>query len=293
MKPSIFIFIILFKLAPTSLFAQQVNINSVPKKDSVINAKTKLTIFTGLVAIPRLNFFGRTDSLQTGAVIPTVLVQFDSIGIYASASSVFVKNSDIPFTYGATVLELGYKFGNKTKGLSGNVYGDKFFYKAKEIVQSALQWQAGLSLLYQNKIVNVTSTTNATFSNRTDYYASGGLNHPFKIKKDKSTFLVTPTAVVNFGSQNFMYKTVKRNNLLVVPVSQQQNIEPRKEFNLLSYEFSVPILLARKNLFFIATPSYIVPQNIIKVENRPDLSETGGNFFNLTFTVLYSFKVKK
>jgi hypothetical protein len=39
----------------------------------------------------------------------------------------------------------------------------------------------------------------------------------------------------------------------------------------------------------MATPSYIIPQNLLTVPNRPDLSERGENTFYTTLTAKYTF----
>lgn len=263
-----------------------------PEKDSTIIPKTKATIFTGLVYVPRLHYYGRSDSLKSGALIPTLLIQFDSSGFYLSGSTVFINNNTQPFTYGAAITEAGYKFGKRQNGVGGSIYADKFFYKTKYLVQSSLKWQAGLNLAYYNKIMNISGAGLAAFSGMTDIFSTITLDHSFKTKKGRSVFLFTPTAAANAGTQHFTYNYYKRNNLLFVPVANQQATKSSSRFNILSYEFSMPVIWARKNLFVIATPGYVIPQNIIKVESRPDLSERAENLFYTNLTLLYSFKIK-
>jgi hypothetical protein len=51
----------------------------------------------------------------------------------------------------------------------------------------------------------------------------------------------------------------------------------------------MPIIYAKGNVMLIATPSYILPQNLVMVPGRPDLSERGENMFYTTLTAKYSF----
>jgi hypothetical protein len=42
--------------------------------------KTVATVISGLSYSPKLHYYGRTDELKSSALMPTVLVQFDSLG---------------------------------------------------------------------------------------------------------------------------------------------------------------------------------------------------------------------
>jgi hypothetical protein len=253
--------------------------------------KTISTILAGAVFAPRLHYYGRTDSLKSSALLPTLLIQFDSIGIYASGTSVFLNNRIQSMEYAGTIAELGYKFG-KYKGLTGNVYVSKFFYNTTQLPQSALKAQAGTNLAYLTKPVNITLTGSAAFSDKTDFFASGGLNHNFKWIKGKSVLVITPTAVANAGSQNFT-NTYYKQNIPGLHLPPQEVTENSKRFTLLSYDFSLPVVYAYKGLFLIATPTYVVPDNVIKVPNHPELSETASNLFFVNLTALYSFRIRK
>lgn len=279
-------------IAGLFIYKPSVAQNSTPVTDAVKPVKTKATIFAGVSFIPNLHYFGRTDSLKSSALTPSILIQFDSSGLYLSGAAVLLNNSSQSLQYAATVTEAGYKFGKK-KGITGSIYANKFFYQSKELVQSALHEQAGLNLSYLNKIVNINSTAVAAFSGNTDFFASAGLDHAFKISKGKSVFVITPTVVANAGTQNFTHTYYKKNNFLIVPVADQQVTENSRQFNMLSYEMSVPAVWAINHFFIVATPGYVMPQNIITVSGRPDISERAGNLFYTNITLLYSLKIRK
>lgn len=254
--------------------------------------KTISTIFAGAVFAPRLHYYGRTDSLKSSALLPTVLIQFDSVGIYASGTTVFLNNKLQSFEYAGTVAELGYKFG-KAKGLTGNIYVNKFFYNTTQLPQSALKGQVGTNLAFLTRPINITLAGSAAFADKTDFFASGGLNHNFKWIKGRSVLVITPTAVANAGSQNFT-NTYYKNSIPGLPFPPQEVTENSKRFTFLSYDFSLPVVYAYRSKFFlIATPTYVVPDNVIKVANHPELSENAENLFFVNLTALYSFKITK
>src|SRR5882757_949537 len=92
--------------------------------------KTAATFFAGVVFASHLHYYGRTDSLKSNALLPTVLVQFDSAHVYVSGTGVFLNNKQQTMEYAGTVAEAGYKFG-KLKGIAGNIYVNKFFYNRR------------------------------------------------------------------------------------------------------------------------------------------------------------------
>ncbi len=255
--------------------------------------KTIATVISGLSYSPKLHYYGRTDELKSSALMPTVLVQFDSLGLYLTGSTVFTTNTVQPLEYAATVTEIGYKFGKK-QGIAGSIYGDKFFYQNKTLVQSALQGQVGLNLSHLNKVANINLTSIAAFSDKTDFFASAGLEHPIVMRTGKSVFVVTPTAVANAGTQSFTNTYFKNNKFLGIPISNQSTTQTTQVFNLLSYEFSMPVVWVFNNIFLVATPGYVMPQNVVTTSGNTEVvSRNGTNLFYVNLSLLYSFKVKK
>ena len=266
-------------------------------KDTVapvmVSKKTVSTVFAGAVFAPRLHYYGRTDNQKSSALLPTLLVQFDSVGLYASGTGVLLSNNVQKLDYAGTVTEVGVRFG-KLKGISGNIYGNKFFYNTTQLPQSALKEQAGINVNYLSKAVNITTGGSAAFSDsRKDFFTTAGINKIFKKVKGKSVFVVTPTAIINAGSQNFTTAYYKQNTLAGLPVNNTLVMENSRRFNILSYEFSSPIIWAYKRLFLIATPTLVLPQSVIKMPNFPQYSENAQNLFFVNLTALYSIKFKK
>ena len=265
---------------PDSLLAAPV---TVPQKK-----KTALTL--GTIYLPKLHFYGRTDSLKSTALAPNVLLQFGN-GIFLSSTAIFINNKQTPFNYGATIAGAGYRFG-KRKGFAGSVSGDLFFYANKGLVQSAQKGQAGFTLSYLNTLLNINSAASTIFSDNSDYFTSLGIDHPFRFKKGKSVFVIIPTFTANAGTQNFTSTYYRTRSANGIPLPLELVTETGKRFQLLSFEASIPIVYVYKKLALSFTPGYVIPQNVIKVAGRPDLSENASNLFYANVGVFFTFKKK-
>ncbi len=244
----------------------------------------KNVLSAGINYQSKLHFFGRTDSLQSAGLFPTL--RFDSkTGLYVNSSFIFLNNAVTPTSYTGTVVEGGYKFP-ETKNFSGNMFYSQFLYKDNsQVVQSALKSQAGINLVYNNKIVNVTGGADAKFSNRTDFGVTGGLDHLFIyiIPGTKNAIAVNPSAYIYAGSQNFTQIYYKKTHIIGIPTGQNQQVtENVNRFNILSYEISMPVVLVAGKFNASITGSYVMPKNLIAVANRPDLTERGKDMFYVT-----------
>lgn len=253
----------------------------------------KKNVFTGGINYQsRLHYFGRTDSLKSSGVFPTLGFQLKQ-GFYVNSSFIFVNNALSSLSYNGSIIEGGFKFP-QTRNFSGNIFYSQFLYKDNsQLVQSALKSQTGINMAYNNKIVNVNVGGDAKFSNKTDYGATAGLDHLFLylIPKTKNAIAINPSVYAYAGTQNFTqtYYTKKRNvNVLGLPIGggQQEAVtETSTKFNILAYEFSAPIVFVAGKFNASITPSYVMPQHLVKVPDRPDLSENGKNMFYVSASV--------
>ena len=98
-----------------------------------------------------------------------------------------------------------------------------------------------------------------------------------------------PSAYVYAGTQNFTNTYYRKNNLPLLQGNNQRVTENVQRFNILAYEATLPLIYAKDSWMFLATPSYIVPQNLLTVEGRPDLSERGENLFYMTLAIKKTF----
>lgn len=237
-----------------------------------------------------LNYFGRTDSLRSSGFFPLAELWF-SQKFYINAAPVFVSNAVQNFDYAGTVATIGYQ--NITDKWITGIYVTKPFYKeSSELVQSALKAQGGISLVYQTKVVNMNAGGDVKLSDKVDFGATAGLDHVFRIEaKDGSIIVVNPSFYAYAGTQNFQRSYYKKNkpSFLLFPGNNQLVTEEVSRFSLLAYEATVPLIYTKGKVMLIATPSYIIPQNLVTVPNRPDLSEQGEKMFYATLTAKYTF----
>lgn len=237
-----------------------------------------------------LNYYGRVDSLKSSGFFPLAELWFNE-SFYINAAPVFVNNTAASFQYAGTGTAAGYQFNSKNKWL-GNIYVLKPFYTERsKLVQSALKAQTGMTLTWLNKYLNITGGADAKFSDKTDYGITAGVDHIFRHQiNDKTVLVIDPSATINAGTQQFTKSYLKRNSgFLFFPGNEQLVTESAQKFNILSYEFSAPVIFATGKLHLLFTPSYVIPQNLLTIEGRPDLSERGENMFYATMGAKLSF----
>jgi hypothetical protein len=233
-----------------------------------------------------INYYGRVDSLHSKAFYPFVGVALKN-GLYCNANFVFIQNS-IQSQYAATLLEVGYNFKGQNGHWAGNISVSKFLYRPDvDLVQSAVKESASASITRLNKIIDVTLATNVKWSNQADFGAQAGLDHIFRIPHifgEQDVIVLDPSFNAFAGTQNFTETYYQQKNFLIFPVDQQQITTSSRKFNILAYEFSIPLVYGYKQLNIILTPAYVMPQHLLVVPGQPSLSENGANLFYLTAT---------
>ena len=249
----------------------------------------KLNFKFGTYYNSHLNYYGRTDSLRSSGFFPMAELWLNN-KFYINAAPVFTHNSMAGFQYAGTVATAGYAYNNGKS--AGHIYFAKPIYKDNsQLVQSALKAQAAANFTWLNKIINVTGGADIKFSGNTDYGVTAGLDHIFRKElPDSSILIINPSLYLYAGTQQFSSTHYeKSNNFPLFPATDQLITEKVKKFNILSYELSVPVIYRKGKWMLLATPSYVIPQNLITVENRPDLSEKGNKIFYMTLGTKISF----
>ena len=255
------------------------------------SANSKVQFKLSLNYNTALNYYGRTDSLKSSGFFPMAELWF-SPKFYVNAAPVFVNNAVQRFDYAGTVTTIGYQ--NVTSKWITSVYVSKPFYKSSsELVQSALKAQSGATLSFLNKYLNLTAGGDVKITDKTDFGATAGVDHLLRIETaNKSVLAFDPSFTVYAGTQNFQrsyYKKVNSGFLLFPSTSQQLVTEQATRFNVLACEASLPVVYTQNRWTFVASPAYVLPQNLIAVPGRPDLSERGENLFYATLTAKYTF----
>lgn len=235
-----------------------------------------------------LHYFGRVDSLKSSGVFP--IVGFKSkIGLYLNSTFIFVQNAATSLNYTGTILEGGYRFPT-SKNFSGNVYYDHFLYQDKSVlVQSAVKGQAGINTTYSSNVVNVNAGGDMKFStDQTDFGLTAGLDRLFLLKDviENAVFGINPSAYIYSGTHNY-FQNVKNSRGQGLGSllgngngnNSSSSIQQAKKFTILAYELSAPIVFVKGKFNAYLSPAYIMPQNLVTVSGRPDLSERGSNMF--------------
>lgn len=251
--------------------------------------KQKLKFKIGINYNSGLNYYGRTDSLKSTGIFPLAELWL-SKDIYINAAPVFVNNAVQTMEYAGTVTSLGYL--HSTDKWITNLYVLKPFYKqSSQLVQSALKAQTGASFSRLTRVINFTLGGDMKLSDKIDFGATAGLDHLIRRElRNQSVLVIDPSIFAYAGTQNFTntyYK--KRPGNILFPGTTEQINERVTKLNVLAYEFSVPVVYAKGKWMGLFTPSYILPQNLVTVAGRPDLSERGENMFYATLGLRYTF----
>jgi hypothetical protein len=253
------------------------------EKDSV-DTREKTHFSAGITYNSGLNYYGRVDSLHSRGISPFVGLSLRN-GLFVDAHFVFIDNSLQSHEYAATLLEGGYNFTDHKGIWAGTLSLSKYFYRGDiNLVQSAIKETASASITKLNKIVDVTFCVNAKWSDRPDAGAEAGLDHILRFPDviGNGVLVLDPSAYIYAGTQNFTRTYYEKQNLLIIPIAEQEVTTNSRAFHVLAYEFSIPVVYRYKKLNLIFSPAYILPQNLLVVPGHPELSEQGANLFYIT-----------
>jgi hypothetical protein len=250
--------------------------------DSVSNENDQAHFKIGVYYNSALNYYGRTDSLKSSGFFPIAELWFNKT-FYVGAAPVFVNNSAASFDYAGTVATAGFQFNEKDKWVGNLSLVKPFYESSSQLVQSALKAQAAMSLSWMSKTVNITAGGDIKLSDKFDFGLTGAVDHIIRRQfADNSVLVIDPSAYVYAGTQQFTNTYYKKSNFLLFPGAGQSVSEEVKGFNILSYELSVPVIFVKGKFQLLITPAYVIPQNLITVQGRPDLSERGKEMFYVT-----------
>ena len=233
-----------------------------------------------------LHYLGRVDSLKSSGLFQVIGFK-SKMGLYLNSTFIFFQNAATPLSYTGTILEAGYRFPY-SKNFSGNIYYNHFLYKDKSVLQqAALKGQAGINTTYNNKVVNVNLGGDVKFSNgQSDFGLTAGLDRLFLFTGiiDNAVLALNPSAYVYSGTHNY-FQNVKKNNgqgIGNLLGSNSSSLKQAKQFEILAYELSVPVVLVKGKFNAYVSPAYVMPQNLVATAGRPDLSERGSNLFYIS-----------
>ncbi|MHA4811380.1 hypothetical protein ACX0G9_24985 [Flavitalea flava] len=294
-KYILFLLAALFLLGHQPAFAQEedsVVANSLAGgkgKDSSLEQE-KGHFIIGVTYHSAMNYYGRVDSFKSKGLYPFAGFSFRN-GLFLNATFVFIHN-DLQTQYAATLVEGGYNFKNKKGNWAGSLSASKYFYQANtDLIQSAVKEVVTANITNLNKIMNITVGADAKLSDKTDFGLQVGLDHIIRIPGvlcGKDVIVLDPSAYIYSGTQHFSQTYYQQKNLLLFPVGMDSFTKNSQEFNVLAYEFSMPIVYGYKKINLILTPAYILPQHMLTAAGQSGVSERGTNLFYITTTLKFT-----
>ncbi len=230
-----------------------------------------------------LNYYGRTDSLRSSGFFPLAELWFNK-NLYINAAPVFTSNATNRFEYAGTVFTAGYQAKTDNEKFFTHLYFTKPIYRqGTQLVQSALKEQLSATFSWQNKFVNPSIGGDIKNVDGFDYGINAGLDHVFRYDlTGQWIFVADPAAMINIGTQHFTRTYYEKNGFLFLPGTEQAVSQQVSELKVLSYEFSIPLILSRNKWQLLVIPAYVIPQNLVTVAGNAELSERGRQLFYIT-----------
>ncbi len=249
---------------------------------STDKGKNKTTIKIGAFYNSNLNYYGRTDSLQSSGFFPLTEIWFGNC-FYINAAPVFTHNAAERFEYAGTVATAGYQAKSKNEQFLTHIYLTKPIYRSgSQLVQAALKEQLSGTFSWQNKFLRLSGGGDLKRSDKIDYGLNAGLDHIFRHEFPGQLILVAdPSACIYAGTQQFTKTYYEKHGFLIFPGVEQEITKEVSRLKILSYELLMPVIISRNKLQLILIPAFVIPENIIA-------PETGSNMLYITAGVKLS-----
>lgn len=210
---------------------------------------------------------GRKDTSSTPYLSPCFEYTHKN-GFYALITPAFLINQKFKLDF--TSAQIGFTFDSLKKFSNSSIYLGRTFYSNKSTnVQSDINWIVGANFVYDVNPINVLLSPAVLFGSNTDFALNTCVNHNFYFANKKQTFSFTliPTVSATFGNTGF----VQQFNFRVRPRRQNEpppiitaTINSPKKFQLLSYDFSLPIFFDKEKWGIMFSPAFVFAQNPIQ-----------------------------
>ncbi len=257
-----------------------------PKKADTTKEEKKKTTFT-LAAIYNTNadYFGQTAETKLPYILGNATVSFP-FGISVSASSYKLLDSTKGIT--ATILGLGYDFTLAKNLKAGLNYSYIFNATNSPLLQAANNSNASANINYKYWLTTGL-TADVFFGDEKDVFLTFSNSKEIDLGSFSAEDIIslTPTIEIVGGTQHFYesYTTTQRQGGRIVGgVFQRPTVNiatttvTTTKFNLLSYNFSLPLSYNRNNYMIEAT------YRLSTLSNKVDaISKKTNSFFNLGF----------
>jgi len=293
--------VILFFFCINSAFSQTASVDTIGDN---VKSEKKASIKFGVNYLSNSVYLGRADTVKTPMIEPSIKYTFKN-GIYVSGNLEYIPNR-VTNRLDAGSVAAGYDF-DITDDLSGGASFTKLFYNATSTqIGSAISSTFNANLDYDiAEIITPSISIDYNLLKQgfgSDILINAGLAHDFAwegIFGNKDILIISPTATVNAGTQNFYdaYFTLKKYKLTKAGKAKEAAAEKliikRKaqlsQFEILDYEFSVPIEYKAGPVIFSFTPTYAIAENKLPPRISNGLVNTSGGLFYFETGVSFKF----
>ena len=240
--------IIFFSLIVFSFVGSYAQDNKPQNKIDQSYFKTQISYLSNSV------YNGRQDSAITPYITP-LIGYFDKSGFYVNASLSYLSSTTSRIDLGT--LDIGYNF-NAGDNFSGGIYFSKYFYsKNSTSIKSQMTSLFGANATYDASFLSFSGGIDLGFSSQTDIMVNYGISHPFYLGEDKNQWTIEPSIIGNAGTQNFYADNKSRRRNILTGVK----VQGASSFNILDYEFSLPVSYDGNKWGLYFTPTYALPLN--------------------------------
>ncbi len=202
---------------------------------------------------------GRKDSVAN----PYLSVDFGyyhKSGWYISGSASYQTNNHV---FDLFSVDAGYNWEISDK-FSASFNADKPFYnKTSTSIASGIKASVDAGLTYDTDFITAEASFSAVFSKKTDILTSVLLSHTFEIDgfNDDSYWAIKPEVTANFGTQHFFDDYKARSSKRRILSATSTTVASNNKFQVLDYEFSLPLSYNAKNWGITFSPVYAIPRN--------------------------------
>ena len=254
------------------------------------NKKNTPAFKIGVSYLSNSVFMGRTDTARTPSILPEIKYSLP-FGLYFSASLDFIPNRATKKLDGGD-LAAGYDF-DIGQNLSGSTSFTKTFYSSTSTqVTSAVRGILNGNLTYDiGTIISPSLSVDYDIDKQgvnNDVFVTPGVSHDFifvGIFGRHDILLISPTATVNFGTQNFyeLYLTQRKFKNTRLNAAEtalfDRYYSNLSQFKLLDFEFSAPLEYKSGYFIFQFTPTYAIAQNQLPAALARQLSNKSSIFY--------------
>ena len=288
----------LLLLSAGSAFAQTTTTEDpedlLDKLETQLKQDKKASFKIGVNYMSNNVFMGRADTVRTPTILPEMKYIFKN-GIYLAATADYIPNRVTNKLDGGSAA-FGYDF-DITDNFSGGLSFTKLFYNGNSTqIGSSINSTVNANLSYNIADV-ITPTVSADYNFLKqdfghDIFLNAGLSHDFAIDGifgDKDLLIISPSANVNAGTQNFydayfVLKKYKLTKKALQLLKAAESLIVTKEgqlskYKLLDYELSAPVEYKAGVLILSFTPTYAVAENKLPPRVTKGMVPGSGIFF--------------